>query len=109
MMEYRTDMVSALPELPTLSKCGKCSEGEIQVHGHTVGSAWASSVCVQSFPGGSQVLVVLGVAEGGLVGRWPGKKAGVVQVWRSALTEARARPFTITEEQTFLFILLQNP
>lgn len=46
VMECRTDMVSALPELHTLCKCEKCSEGEIQVHGHTMGSAWASSVCV---------------------------------------------------------------
>lgn len=66
MMEYRTDMVAALPELPTLSKCGKYSEGEIQVHGHTTGSAWASSACVPSLPGGSQELVVVGVAEEGL-------------------------------------------
>lgn len=109
MMEYRTDIVSALPELHTLSKFGKCSEGEIQVHGHTMGSAWASSVCVRSLPGESQVLVVWGVAEEGLWGPWSGKEAGVARVWRSALIVTRARPFTVTEEQTFLFILLQNP
>lgn len=38
-MGHRSDVVLALSELPTLSKCGKCSDREIQVHGHTVGAS----------------------------------------------------------------------
>lgn len=43
--EHRTDMVSALPELPTLSKCGKCSQGEPRCVGTQWGPAWVRSVC----------------------------------------------------------------
>lgn len=74
-MGHRSDVVLALSELPTLSKCGKCSEREIQVHGHTVGASLGPQrdgqgepvkLHLEGFPGGSRVPVVLGREEEGL-------------------------------------------